>query len=110
MKNVVEDGQIVFLHNHYDAKHLDSVVADMRVLGAPTIHVLDLGFDGLYQALEGSHRLRACAILDITPILIVVDETTTASSLNLDSDCEDITELGDWENEFILIENGCIQE
>ena len=108
------DQKIALLHNHFDTDHLDAVVADMKTLGAPTIRVLDLGFDCLYQALEGSHRLRACEILGVTPILDCVGSDETVASLNLDFDngrnSQDVgvAEIGDWENYQIVIEDGVL--
>ena len=61
--------KLVTLHNHFDQEHLDAVVAKMKVLGAPTIRCFDLGFDGLIQAIEGTHRIRACEILGLQPVL-----------------------------------------
>lgn len=92
--------KLVLLHNHYDQNHLNSVIEEMKVLGAPTIRCYDLGFDGLVQAIEGCHRLRACEVLGITPELDFVDGDTLLSDIDLDvdSDAETIDELGDWEN------------
>lgn len=94
---------IVLLHNHFDQAKLDAVVEEMKVLGAPTIRCYDLGFDGLTQAIEGCHRLRACAILDIEPELVYLDPETRleeVDGLDFDGDCslQTIGELGDWEN------------
>ena len=95
--------RVALLHNHYDRESLESVTAEMRVFGAPTIKVLDLGFDDMYQALEGCHRLRAAEILGLTPIFEIIDiadADATAAELELDVDNPDARayELGDWEN------------
>ena len=79
--------KIVLIHNHYDAVHLDQVKAEMKKLGAPVIRVYDLGFDDLYQAIEGCHRLRACEALGIAPKIDVIDRETEINDLeNLDVD------------------------
>lgn len=54
------------------ADHLAGVIAQMRVLGAPTIHVVDCG--DYYQALEGSHRLAAAAELGLVPNLTIIEQ------------------------------------
>ena len=64
--------QIALVHHHYDKQHLAEVIEQMKILGAPTIRVVDLGEDR-YQALEGYHRLRACEELGISPELEIVD-------------------------------------
>lgn len=52
--------------------HLAKVVDQMRVLGAPTIKVVDCGDH--YQALEGTHRLAAADQLGLTPVSDVLDQ------------------------------------
>ena len=98
--------RIILLHNHYDEAHLQDVVEQMETLGAPTIRVYNLGFDNLYQAVEGCHRLRACEALEIEPIIEIVAQTETVGSLGLDFDADPdtaIAEIGDWENYSIDI-------
>lgn len=101
--------KLVTLHNHFDQEHLDAVVAKMKVLGAPTIRCFDLGFDGLIQAIEGTHRIRACEILGLQPVLEFVGPNAAIANLNLDWDgAVDITtvsQLGDWENYSIEIDD-----
>lgn len=95
--------KIVLLHNHFDADHLAKVVEEMKVMGAPTIRVYDLGFDGLFQAVEGCHRLRACEILEIEPEIDVIDESTPATDIDCELEHLDtVAEMGDWENECIV--------
>ena len=107
----METGKVALLHNYFDAASLADIVSEMMILGAPTIRVLDLGFDDIYQAVEGCHRLRACEILGITPHFEYVDPTDTVESLGLDyndgGDPGDTTvdTLGDWENYQIVIED-----
>ena len=99
--------KLVTAHNHFDAKHLAAVVEDMRVLGTPTIKCFDLGFDGLLQAVEGTHRIRACEILGVTPNLVFLDPETTIEDAGIDFDNGNpeakISEIGDWENYSIEI-------
>lgn len=51
------------------AAKLNAVKAEMLMLGAPSIRVVDCG--DYYMALEGSHRLAAAADLDIAPAFVV---------------------------------------
>ena len=97
--------KIVLAHNHYNEKHLDEVIEDMKLLGPPTIRVFDLGFDDLFQAVEGCHRLRACEILEIEPILDIIGEDEKVCDIEgLDFDgAEYIKEIGDWENYSIEV-------
>lgn len=62
---------IILPHSHYDADHFELVKAEMQVLGAPTVKVIDCGEH--YVALEGAHRLRAAAELDLIPVLDMVE-------------------------------------
>jgi hypothetical protein len=55
-----------------DAEKLQSVISEMRTLGAPTIEVVDCG--EYFQALEGSHRLAAAAELGLEPVLTVHEQ------------------------------------
>jgi len=55
-----------------EASKLETVTAEMRVLGAPTIRAIDCG-DHL-MALEGSHRLAAAAALGLTPTFAVIEQ------------------------------------
>lgn len=55
-----------------DAEKLEAVIAEMRVLGTPTIRVVDCGDH--YMALEGSHRLAAASALDLTPMLEIYEQ------------------------------------
>ena len=60
---------IYAIHAPYDAAKLATITAEMAVLGAPTIQVVDCG--DYYMALEGSHRLAAAAQLGISPLLAI---------------------------------------
>ena len=93
--------KIVLLHNHFDPQHLVDVIEEMKEKGPPTIRAYDLGFDDLIQAVEGSHRLRACEHLEIEPDIEWVDPEDTIGDLGLDFDADPDTpvqEIGDWEN------------
>lgn len=100
--------KVALLHNHYDPKSLEEVKEQMLKTGSLKIKVLDLEFDDIYQALEGSHRLRAAEILGITPEFEYVEPHETVAELDLDYDDPDAKaeELGDWENHQIEIEDG----
>lgn len=55
-----------------ESDKLETVVAQMREMGAPTIRVVDCGDH--YMALEGSHRLAAAAALDLVPDFEIIDQ------------------------------------
>ena len=55
-----------------DAEHLEEVMAQMRVLGAPVVRVVDCG--RWLMALEGCHRLMAACRLGVAPVLVVLGE------------------------------------
>jgi hypothetical protein len=61
----------------------------MRVLGPPTIRVVDCGDH--YQALEGSHRLAAAHTLGITPRLLIY-----AQDELIDISCYDWFDPANW--------------
>jgi hypothetical protein len=65
-----------------DAGKLIGVVAAVRALGAPTIRVVDCGDH--YVALEGVHRLAACAQLGIAPVLDVLEQDDLVAADSLD--------------------------
>lgn len=56
-------------HEPYTNGHLGKVFDEMAAQGAPTIRVIES--DGVYYALEGSHRLAAAHALGIEPKLVV---------------------------------------
>ncbi len=69
---------IVLLHKHFDAAHLETVKAEMSKLGAPTIRAIwDEGY-GVLLAVEGCHRLRACVELGIEPVIEEIEFTPDA--------------------------------
>lgn len=107
--------RISLLHDHFDQDHLEKVIEEMKILGAPTVKVLDTGAGNIIQALECSHRLRAAEILGKTPILEYVSPDNTIGTLGLDQDGvlissgTDITDLISYDNYQILIEDGKIK-
>jgi hypothetical protein len=62
----------VYAINAAAEDHLEKVIAEMKVLGAPKIRVVDCG--DYLMALEGSHRLAAAKILDLQPEFSVIDQ------------------------------------
>lgn len=60
----------LFTIHAVDADKLAGVIAKMHTLGAPRIRVVDCS--DYYMALEGVHRLAACAVLGIAPELNVL--------------------------------------
>jgi len=67
--------------------HLKSVVEYMEKHGSPTIRVYEYD-SGIYYALEGSHRLAAAKILNMVPVLLVMD---------LEDSVEDFVDVDRWD-------------
>lgn len=65
--------KIALVHNHYDEKHLQEVIEEMKTLGAPKVHAVWMECYGHWAALEGCHRLRAAQQLGLTPEIIEVE-------------------------------------
>lgn len=65
--------RIALVHKHYNEKHLEEVMEQMKTLGAPTIHAVWMESYGHWAALEGCHRIRAAHQLGLTPEIIEVD-------------------------------------
>jgi hypothetical protein len=74
----------IVLVNEIDAGHLAEVTADMSVLGAPRIRVIDGG--DIYYAIEGSHRTTAAANLGLAVEVEIVDFDGTIDLDTLDWD------------------------
>ena len=74
--------------NRINARHLETVVADMKELGAPTILVVKDPAGG-YAALEGSHRLAAAKKLGLKPDFQVVSPKSAIHSSKLPDDLTD---------------------
>lgn len=68
--------------------HLADVTEQMKRLGTPTIHAVWIEAHGVWQALEGCHRLRAAHALGLTPIIIPVEysEEMMSTVLGYDGD------------------------
>jgi len=73
--------------NRPEPEHLETVKAEMKTLGSPTIRVADAG--DFYVALEGSHRLHAAAELDVPVIFDVIDPEDDIDLRTLDVDTMD---------------------
>lgn len=75
----------LYLIHAADPAKLAAVKAEMLILGAPTVRVVDCGDH--YMAIEGCHRLMAAAELGIAPILTVLaqDDMIDADSLDIDA-------------------------
>ena len=68
------------LHRYYRPAHLEHVISQMRVLGAPRIRAY---CDGeTWFAREGTHRLRAAKALGIAPVLVPVPWWRSRAALN----------------------------
>ena len=72
----------LYLIDDVDPETLEAAKAEMRVLGAPSIRVVDCGDH--YMAIEGVHRLAAAAELGIAPHLTILkqDDMVEADSLD----------------------------
>jgi hypothetical protein len=104
--------KVALLHDHFDYDYLIEIIKKIEKLGPPRIRVFHIEND-LYQAIEGSHRLRAAAAMGITPEFEVLASDTLRSRCG-DLDWEDglacdptatIGSIGDWENTQLLFED-----
>lgn len=77
------------IHDHFDAAHLEAVIEEMRVLGAPTIKAVWMEVYGHWAALEGCHRIRAAAALGLKPI---IDEIEYSEQSLEELGCDDAGE------------------
>lgn len=74
--------QTLFTIHAVDEEKLAEVMAEMRVLGAPTIRVVNCG--DYLMALEGVHRIAASARLGIIPVLEILDQDDLIHADSLD--------------------------
>lgn len=74
--------KMIYTIHSPDPEKVERVCAEMRVLGAPTIRVVDCA--DYYMAIEGVHRLAACATLGVTPLLDVLDQDDLVEADSLD--------------------------
>lgn len=72
----------LFTIHDVDADKLEGVIAEMKVLGAPTIRVVDCG--DYLMALEGTRRIAAAAQLGIAPNLEVLEQDDLVEADSLD--------------------------
>jgi hypothetical protein len=72
----------LYTPHQYDNAKVEAVMAEMRILGAPAIRVVDCGDH--YQAIEGVHRLEAATRLGILPNLVVLEQDHVVESASLD--------------------------
>ena len=73
----------VYAINSASPAHLATVIEEMKKLGAPKIKAVWCGDH--YRAVEGSHRLAACAALDLTPEIVEIEEDE-----EVEHDCDDL--------------------
>lgn len=70
-----------------DETHLREVIDEMKILGTPHIRaVYDETYDA-FIALEGSHRIAACKLLGITPIIeeVAYEDMALCPGLDIDT-------------------------
>lgn len=60
------------LHHYFRPAHLEHVIAEMRRRGPPTIKACWDAEASMWHAREGTHRLRACVALGLSPVLVPV--------------------------------------
>jgi len=85
--------KIALVHDHYDDQHLDAVIAEMRALGAPSIHAVWMDCYDCYAALEGCHRIRAAKALGLVPEIIEVEYSDDMASTVLGYDGDEDYEI-----------------
>jgi hypothetical protein len=76
--------KIALVHDHYDEAKLTEVIAQMRMLGAPTIRAVWMECYGAWAALEGCHRIRAAQALGITPVIEPADYSDDMITISQD--------------------------
>lgn len=101
---------IIILHPHFEADHLEAVKAEMKVLGAPTIKAVWSDCYGAWVALEGCHRIRAAHALDLTPEIEEVEYSDEVTMHDMGLDCQDdytIARIVDdaWQSEMVKFED-----
>jgi len=64
--------EIKLYHKHYDEKHLEEVIENMKKMGAPVIRG-QFDANEIFNAFEGCHRVRAAKALGIEPILVEIE-------------------------------------
>lgn len=69
------------IHNT-DATKLQEVIAEMRILGSPTIRVVECG--DYLMALEGTHRISAASILCFPVNLVLLEQEDVVEADTLD--------------------------
>ena len=74
----------LYLIDGVDPEKLEAAKAEIRVLGAPTIRVVDCGDH--YMAIEGVHRLAAAAELGVAPNLAILKQDDKVEPDSLDKD------------------------
>src|ERR671913_91870 len=72
----------LYLIDGVDPEKLEAAKAEIRVLGAPTIRVVDCGDH--YMAIEGVHRLAAAAELGVAPNLTILKQDDMVEADGLD--------------------------
>ena len=65
-----------------DAKKLQEVIAQMSILGSPTIRAVECS--DYLMALEGTHRIAAAAVLSLPINLVILEQYDIVQSDSLD--------------------------
>jgi ribose 5-phosphate isomerase RpiB len=79
--------KIYLTHDHYEEKHLNEVIDEMKTSGSPIIKVTIIDEDEeIYQAIEGCHRLRAAEILNMIPEIIILNDDMTIEDAEIGFD------------------------
>jgi hypothetical protein len=72
---------IILPHNHFETDHLEAVKSEMTHLGAPVIKAVWMEVFDAWVALKGAHRIRAAAVLGLTP---EIEEVEWSDSVTTD--------------------------
>jgi hypothetical protein len=89
----------IVIPNEINPQHLDEVIAEMRVLGAPRIRAI-VDADR-YRAIEGSHRIAAAGYLGLVPEIVVVDERSFPLVAQEDGEERAFADLAELEDALI---------
>ena len=83
----------IFTLNAPRETHVQTVMADMKTMGPPTIRAIWTG--DAYDAIEGSHRVEAAYQLGLPVRVIEVEADTVVDDHDLIDDLPEVTTAGD---------------
>jgi len=77
--------KIKLIHNHFNHEHFEMVATEMLKRGNPVIRCIWSECHGVWQAIEGCHRLRVAHHFGITPI---IKDVSNQKTVNIEVDGE----------------------